>query len=452
MRLAALAGAALAVAAIAAGGHAESTPTQLVAADGAAYAGFGMAAAAAGDGSIAIIGAPRQLGLDGSTNAGGAYVFSSGNWKQPATRLPTPAAAAGDMAGGAVAVTAAGGGGARSIALVGAPNATRTVVSQGIVFVFGGSAATGWALNATLAAPDAGAGDQFGASVAVDSAGAVAIIGAPGRVAAGGAAYIATQSTGAGGGVWAVTQSLPVPSGGVSFGDAVAVCANASVALVTDSLRTVGSNRRQGAAFVFARDAAGLYVPATQLTASDGAPSDSFGRAAAMSADGSVAIVGADMKLIASGGQYCQGAAYIFERQAGGWVQAAALACTPGVMKTAYFGGAVALSANASQAFVAAYAETDGVRSQAGAVYVYQRAAAVPAKVGTAWRGRLRAAGAGGEWSLVARLQASDSAGGDFFGRSLAAGPAWLIAGVPGRAVGGNASQGIALVYDSAWR
>jgi len=97
------------------------------------------------------------------------------------------------------------------------------------------------------------------------------------------------------------------------------------------------------------------------------------------------------------------------------------------------------------------------VHSQAGAVYVYQRAAAV-AVADTAVRARVRAAavagkgyGSSGEWDLVARLQASDSAGGDFFGRSLAAGPSWLMAGVPGRTVGGNTSQGIALVYASTW-
>ncbi|HLE57410.1 MAG TPA: FG-GAP repeat protein, partial [Rhodothermia bacterium] len=93
-----------------------------------------------------------------------------------------------------------------------------------------------------------------------------------------------------------------------------------------------GSNA--GAAFVFSRNPGERWVQEAKLTASDAGRADNFGSAVDVS--GSFAVVGA------SGVNSRTGAAYIFERVNGNWVQRARLV-PAGNEARSVFGAAVAI-------------------------------------------------------------------------------------------------------------
>ena len=90
------------------------------------------------------------------------------------------------------------------------------------------------------------------------------------------------------------------------FSQSVAV--SGSTIVVGAPSKVIGGNLFQGAAYVF-EYLDGNWVETQKLTASDGARSDQFGQSIAVS--GSTIVVGAPLKDI--GGNYFQGAVYVFE-------------------------------------------------------------------------------------------------------------------------------------------
>ncbi len=122
------------------------------------------------------------------------------------------------------------------------------------------------------------------------------------------------------------------------------------------------------------------------LVASDGAATDTFGTAVALSNNGSIALIGAPGKTATTG------AAYFFSRSGSTWSQAQEL---PGTA-TSGFGVSVSLSSDGSTALVGA----NLAGSSAGTAYVY--------------------AFTGGTWSLQQQLTPTvASAAGDQFGDSV---------------------------------
>lgn len=100
-----------------------------------------------------------------------------------------------------------------------------------------------------------------------------------------------------------------------------------------------------------------------KILAADGAASDNFGCAVALSGDGNTALIGAygdDDK-----GSY-SGSAYIYIRSGSTWVQQTKLVASDGAAGDR-FGYAVALSSDGSTALIGAYLD-DGFR---GSAYVY---------------------------------------------------------------------------------
>eukprot|EP01043_Picozoa_sp_COSAG02_P008854 COSAG02_NODE_290_length_25531_cov_75.132392_22_plen_219_part_01 len=147
------------------------------------------------------------------------------------------------------------------------------------------------------------------------------------------------------------------------------------------------------------RCAAGAWGEAQQLLASDGARSDRFGSSVAIS--GEVAVVGAIYDDNA-GGDYA-GAAYIFVRDAAGsgaWTESQQLLASDGAGGD-YFGSSVAISGEV--AVVGAYRDDNAGGDYAGAAYIFVRDAA-----------------GSGAWTESQKLLASDGAGGDVFGYSVA--------------------------------
>ena len=270
---------------------------ELTASDGAAEDNFGNSVAVSG--TTAVVGAWNHT-VGSNTGQGVAYVFveTGGTWSQQA-ELTEPYAAAYNNFGSSVAVSG-------STAVVGAPCYPRVFSNcyptsdSGAAYVFVQSDGT-WSQQAELTASDSAAYDWFGSSVAVD--GSTAVVGAPGKNDAQGAAYVFVES----GGTWSQQAELTASDGEGEdrFGWSVAV--SGSTAVVGAINHPVGSNGQQGTAYVFVKSG-GTWTQQQELIASDGAAGDAFGNAVAIS--GSTGAVGALNHTVGSNTK--QGAAYVF--------------------------------------------------------------------------------------------------------------------------------------------
>ena len=300
---------------------------ELTASDGAAFNYFGISVAVSG--TTAFVGAPFHT--VGSTQ-GAVYVFveSNGTWTQQA-ELTASDGAGGDLFGSSVAVSG-------TTALIGAEShqvgANRY---QGAAYVFVESNGT-WTQQAELTASDGVTGDNFGRSVAIS--GSTAIVGAlahpnSSTSLGAGAAYVFVES----GGTWSQQTELTASDGAPNdeFGNAVAV--SGSTVVVGAASHTVGSNYSQGAAYVFV-GSGGTWTQQIELTASDGEAGDQFG--GSIGVNGNTAVVGADSHSV--GSNRIQGAAYVFVDSGGGrWSQQVELTASDGESED-FFGYSIALN------------------------------------------------------------------------------------------------------------
>ena len=240
---------------------------------------------------------------------------------------------------------------------VNADGADDSAPESGAVYVFA-RGASGWALQAYLKASNSDANDQFGFALALSADGSTLAIGADGE---------GSVATGLGGNE--ADNSAPA----------------------------------SGAVYLFARQG-GAWSQSDYVKASNTVAGDRFGRSLALSADGRRLAVGA---LNQGNG----GAAYVFERNATGWVQTALLKASNEDVND-WFGHALALSADGATLAVAAREEasaasgvngdqSDDSTAAAGAVYVFARSDM-------------------GVWSQEAYVKASNPGSLDRFGHALA--------------------------------
>ena len=217
-------------------------------------------------------------------------------------------------------------------------------------------------------ASNTGAGDQFGMVVAVSGDGNTLAVGAP---------MEASAQPG-------VTPGAPNESA------------------------TPNNAPSAGAVYVFAR-IAGVWTQQAYVKAPNPATFDLFGGALALSGDGNTLAVGA------RGQGDSSGAAYVFSRTAGTWVQQAFVTAS-NAEPADMFGISLALSGDGNTLAVGAYNEgsdligvTPGAPNEsatlnnapgAGAVYVYTRNA--------------------GAWTQQAYVKASNTGAGDVFGIAVA--------------------------------
>jgi len=165
------------------------------------------------------------------------------------------------------------------------------------------------------------------------------------------------------------------------------------------------------------------YLQAAQkLVASDPASGDNFGSSVALSGDGNTALIGAYNKTV--NGRMQAGAAYVFVRPSGGttWTQQQELTASD-TASNDQFGSPVALSGDGNTALIGAHNKTVNGSCCAGAAYVFVRPSG------------------GATWSQQQELTASDAAGSDGFGSSVALsddGNTALI-GAPYKTVNGRA-------------
>ena len=272
----------------------SSSPTAtLTNSAGAAGDEFGYSVALSADGTTALVGA---YGVSSATGA--AYVFhvsGQGSWATsaaPMATLTNSAGAAGDEFGVSVALSADG-----TTALVGAPDVTSLIGAAYVFHVPGeGSWATAGAPTATLTNSAGASNDHFGVSVALSADGTTALVGAVDVSSLIGAAYVFhVPGEGSWATAGAPTATLTNSAGATHdfFGVSVALSADGTTALVG----AYGVGLFRGAAYVFHVPGEGSWAttgaPTATLTNSAGAAGDEFGFSVALSADGTTALVGA---------------------------------------------------------------------------------------------------------------------------------------------------------------
>lgn len=243
-------------------------------------------------------------------------------------------------------------------ALVGAMRDQGANGVQGSAYVLqrdGGS----WTLQTKLTASDAPVDAYFGSSVALS--GDTALIGASGGP---GAAYVYVRSNG----IWTLQQRLTPLEGsiGEQFGYAVAL--SGDTALVGVPGDDLGESYGHGSAFVFTRNGS-VWSEQQKLIASDVEPVNYFGSAVAL--DGDTAVVGAPYDTF--GSNALQGSAYVFARNAGVWTEQAKLFAADGAASD-LFGNAVAVSGDTVA--VGVFLDDIDRRSDQGSVHVFVRSGA----------------------------------------------------------------------------
>lgn len=322
--------------------------TRLAAGDGATDDWLGWSVAVGGDTLVTGAIGDEPAGV----LSGSAYVFSrgKGGWTQTAKISPGDGAA-GDFFGYSVAISG-------ETIVVGAPFDDDGGTDRGSAYVYVLDNGV-WIEQLKLHPADGAAFDSFGISVAVD--GDSALIGARnhgGMAASAGAGYVFVRN----GTSWAQQGKLTASDAGADDQLGWSCSLSGDTAVLGAPFETE-IDENAGAAYVFTR-AGNVWSEQAKLTADDAAAGDLFGHSVGISGD--TIIAGA--KEHDAGGENT-GAAYIFVRSAGVWLQQAKLTALDAVAGDE-FGYAVGVSAE--HAIVGAYLD-DTPEVNGGSACVFRR-------------------------------------------------------------------------------
>ncbi|MFK7971384.1 MAG: FG-GAP repeat protein [Bacteroidia bacterium] len=372
-------------------------------------------------GDYAIVGAyGEDYGLP--RDCGVAYIYerdAGGNWIN-VQRLLASDKAAYDNFGYSVAISG-------DYAIVGAyKEDDGTTRDNGAAYIFERDASGNWIEVQKLLASQKANDGYFGSRVSIS--GDYAIVGAfredDGKTD-NGAAYIFKRDAS---GKWNEEERLLASDRDHYdyFGHSVSI--SDGYAIVGAYRQGDGGLYRNGAAYVFERDASGSWTEKQKLLASDKASNDGFGWSVSVS--GNYLIVGATGETDAA--RSYSGAAYIFERDASGtWAEQQKLLASDKAPRD-YFGNSVSISND--RAVVGAYLKSTGTLVEHGAAYVFERNAT-------------------GNWNEVQKLLPVDNNGDDHFGNSVSISGDYIIAGAPEEDDNGYFDNGAAYFFENepAW-
>jgi hypothetical protein len=317
------------------------------------HAEMGWSVALSADGNTALLGA----GDNGSRVKGAAWVFtrSGSTWTEQQKLEPNDASGEADF-GLSVALSADG-----DTALIGG---LADDGYAGAAWVFTQSGGTWTQQGAKLTESQETGKGEFGGSVTLSGDGNTALIGG-GGVTLGSystpenelqeKAWVFTRS----GQTWTQRQTL-TPDGAVEpsdFGDSVALSSDGSTALIGGP----GDHASLGAAWVFTKSGETWSQQGPKLTGEQSKEPETFGYSVALSGEGNTALVGA------VNGNHDTGAASLFTRTAGTWSRQSPQLTPSESGEIVFFGGAVALSIDASTALVGG----GGHENNKGAAWVF---------------------------------------------------------------------------------
>lgn len=392
---------------------------------------FGLRVALSADGSTLAVGAPDEksattmINGDQSDNtaqfAGAVYVFirNGTTWNQQAY-IKASNTNLGDSFGGSIALSsdgstlavAAAGESSAAIGIGGDQN-DNSAGNSGAVYIYKRLGAT-WTEQAYIKASNTNMGDLFGESVALSGDGNTLVVGASGEASAAtgvggdqkdnsalgaGAVYVFIRN----GMTWSQQTYVKASNSDKedSFGWSVALSADGSTLAVgapredsaafgINDLQTDNSALSAGAVYVFTRDGS-AWSQQAYIKASNTEAMDFFGNRVALSGDGSIMAISANLEdsavfgidgLQTDNSAAESGAVYVFMRTGRAWSQQSYIKASntnPGDQ----FGIDLALSSDGSTLAAGADGEgsaatgIDGNEADnsifyAGAVYVYE--------------------------------------------------------------------------------
>jgi uncharacterized repeat protein (TIGR01451 family) len=382
--------------------------------DGSVGNMYGVAVAV--DNNRVLVGASR---IDtAGTDAGTAYVFErnhggADNWGLTQTIMSSDIEAE-DYFGEAVAIDG-------DTVLLGAYGDDVNGNFSGSAYVFSacGGAPGDWQNGFDIYASDMTNGDRFGYAAAVF--GDTVIVGAWGDDDQGsdsGSAYLFERNTG-GADSWGEVIKLLASDGasGRHFGMAVGIWNDTAV---------VGGNSA-GAVYVFERNTGGAdsWGQSARITASDASAGHFLGERVDIAGD----TIVAGASYWGTPGHSAIGAAYVFERNSGGpdaWSETAKLMASDAA-DFDMFGHSAAIDGDT---IVIGADRDDDNGADSGSAYVFSRHQGGP-----------------NAWGQVAKLTASDGAGGDYFGISVAIDDDIIVVGAD-RDDDAGTSSGSAYVFE----
>jgi hypothetical protein len=298
-------------------------------------------------------------------------------------------------------------------------NTTAVVLNTGLaIYVRSG---TNWTLQATIPNPDLGvdpdAVGSFGTSLSISGDGNLIAVGTPTARINGdqdaGAVHVFVRS----GTTWAPQQRLvaPDPSTAARFGSSAAMSADGTVLVIGAPNR----EEFQGGAYSFMRSGSTWTY--------QGSLADStvtrLGVSAAVNADGTVAIVGSAELALPAG----RNAVTVFTRTGAAWTKQAKIQ-PPEVQAGDNFGGTVQLDHSGTIAAISASGYSNGVTAT-GAAYLYTRSE--------------------NTWTQGQRLVPLDAEDGDsFHAIAISGNGTTILGGAPGRTRSvASFQQGTAYVF-----
>ena len=252
--------------------------------------------------------------LRGSCYAGSAYIYvrdASGAWTLQAKLLPSDHAPKAEF-GHSVAISEDS-----ASVVVGANRADDACpgdlnCESGSAYVFTRDANNIWTEQAKLLASDAARGAHFGFCSSIS--GDTVVIGSP-FIDNDGSAYVYVRDAN---GVWTQQAKLLASDGTMNdqFGYSAAIIGDTVIVGAPNGSNTNGD--RTGAVYTFVRDAAGVWTQQAKLLASDGSATDDFGFSVGFRNNTLVVgAIGADIA-----GNTNAGAVYVFARDAmGAWME-----------------------------------------------------------------------------------------------------------------------------------
>jgi alpha-tubulin suppressor-like RCC1 family protein len=357
-------------------------------------------------GNVALIGAYTDT-INSLSNVGSAYIFTGNgsNWAQ-AAKITGNDSTVGDFFASSVAINSGG-----NIILIGAQGDNMGAkVDVGSAYIFTGSE-NNWVEVTKITGSDGEANDAFGNSVALNSVGNVAIIGAYlddiNALSNVGSVYIFTGSEGN----WSQAAKITGndSTANDNFGYSLALNSSGNIVVIG----AYADNSNAGSAYIFT-GSGNNWIQTAKITGSDSIANDRFGGDVSINSFGNIVSVGA------YGNNSSAGSVYIFTGSGANWVQVAKIT---GNDSTASDRFGINLSFNdiGNTLFVGAHSDN----SSAGSAYVFT--------------------GSGSNWAQFTKINASDSAANDFFGNRIAVNSAGDVSLIG--AFGDNSNAGSVYIY-----
>ena len=267
--------------------------------------------------------------------------------------------------------------------------------NAGAVYVFTRSGTT-WSQQAKLQASDASSPARLGTSLDISSDGNTIAAGAQNAVSnpsRAGAVYIFTRS----GTTWSQQAKLTASDGAASdhLGWSTAISADSNTVVSTAPGLDIGTDSSVGAIYVFTRSGT-TWTQSTKIANPVTGSFSGHRMTCGVDSDGDTIIMGCREGV--SSGTLVSGTAYIFTRSGSTWSQQQQINASDAEAGDV-FGEKVDIANDGNTVIVGAETEDTGANG-AGAAYIFTRS--------------------GTTWSQQQKIQASDAAGLDYFGKDVA--------------------------------